>query len=65
MYAKLSTGPDDTAPLKDILSPLFRNNLFITGVTAVAGEGAYVDCFLCSGIDDEDLPWDVTKEPLY
>ncbi|KAG4428677.1 hypothetical protein IFR05_015842 [Cadophora sp. M221] len=64
MYAKFTTGPVQTSHLKNILIPLFRNNLSLS-TAAVSGEGAYIDCFLCVDVDDEDLPWDVLEEPRY
>lgn len=44
-----------------ILFPILLNSLQFDQA-AVSGERLYVDSFLCSCIDDDDLPWDQTQE---
>jgi hypothetical protein len=49
--------------LKDMLSPILKNNLILdrSDGSAGNGDGQYKGFFLCIEIDDADLPWDHTQ----
>ncbi|KAH6711303.1 hypothetical protein BKA61DRAFT_577762 [Leptodontidium sp. MPI-SDFR-AT-0119] len=66
IYAAITAnGHPQAREIENILKPLFKNNLMLTGAHAIAGEDVYQDSFLCVEIEDVDLPWDVTEEPRY
>jgi hypothetical protein len=46
--------------VRDIVGPLLKNNL-VLDKSGKVGIGAYIDCFLCAEVPDEDLPWDAEE----
>jgi hypothetical protein len=46
--------------LKNMLSPILKNNLILDRSDELAGDGQYKGCFLCIEINDADSPWDHT-----
>jgi hypothetical protein len=52
---------ENITELKDMLSPILKNNLILDRTDGIAGDGQYKGFFLCIEIDDAHLPWDHTQ----
>ncbi|KAG4428675.1 hypothetical protein IFR05_015840 [Cadophora sp. M221] len=65
-FGRIYNGCDeddkDEEAVKRSLGDLMINNLRLHKPPGSPGEGYYENCFLCSEIADEDLPWDRTQK---